>query len=251
MFSESYLFDTLYPFSIFSVPYIFSLSFGIPDEAILPLLFYLFALTITWLASFILLLFKKTFRVAMILLAIVTLSDAVSCISSCIVGDLVQQKVIGAIYNVIIVLSIIILQIYGYIKAKHMWNEIRNEDNLIHFMKEINYFHDSCIKEAYYLSGAYVDKDLSMFPVNNRRLLKIIIQRQSAHNSIIELEFQGLKHLKLSPTDEKFTCEILSSTMIIKDGYIYWCDCDNLQEAQSNEYTGTYVCASKLRWRRS
>lgn len=37
--------------------------------------------------------------------------------------------------------------------------------------------------------------------------------------------------------------------MIMKDGTIYWCDCDNLSEADLDEYTGTLICASKLRWR--
>lgn len=100
-----------------------------------------------------------------------------------------------------------------------------------------------------YVSGAYVDVNLSMYPLNSLRVLRVLIQRQYEKDSMIELEFQGLKYVKFFPVDESYTCEILGSTMIMKDGTIYWCDCDNLSEADLDEYTGTLICASKLRWR--
>ncbi len=42
-----------------------------------------------------------------------------------------------------------------------MWNEITNEEDLQSFMKCMYFFHDSCIKELKYISGAYVDENLS------------------------------------------------------------------------------------------
>ena len=68
-------------------------------------------------------------------------------------------------------------------------------------------------------------------------------------NAMIEMEFQGLKCLKLAPADEDYTCEILDSTMIIKDGNIYWCDCGDLSEADLGAYEGTLICAAGFRWR--
>ena len=53
-----------------------------------------------------------------------------------------------------------------------------NNNDIEKFMKRICYFHDSCIKELKYLSGAFVDEDLAMYPVNDRRILKVAIQRQ-------------------------------------------------------------------------
>ena len=116
-------------------------------------------------------------------------------------------------------------------------------------MKEMFHFHDSCIKEMHYLSGAYVESNLSMYPINNRRTLRVIIQRQFDRNSMIEMEFIWLKQLQLLPVDENYTCEILESTLIMKDGYIYWCDCGNLSEKDLVDYEGTLICASQLRWR--
>lgn len=130
-----------------------------------------------------------------------------------------------------------------------MWNEINDNHELISFMNKICFFHDSCIKEMKYLSGAYVNKELEMYPVNDRRILRVIIQRQFEDIPMIEMEFEGLKCLKLFPVDDQYTCEILDSTMILQNGCIYWYDCDGLPEADLDNYNGTMICASKFRWR--
>ncbi len=130
-----------------------------------------------------------------------------------------------------------------------MWKTIGTDDEISRFMEAVCYFHDSCIKEMSYISGAYVDANLSMFPLNNRRVLRVLIQRQYETNAVIEMEFQGLKYVKLFPVDEDYTCEILGSAMMMKDGSIYWCDCADLSEADLDDYTGTLICASKLKWR--
>lgn len=130
-----------------------------------------------------------------------------------------------------------------------MWNEINTEDDLVGFMDKVCYFHDSCIKEMKYFSGAYVNEKLEMYPINNRRILRVVLQRQFDDISMIEMEFEGLKYLNLVPNDEQYTCEILDSTMILKNDCIYWCDCGGLSEADLDNYGGTMICASKFRWR--
>lgn len=130
-----------------------------------------------------------------------------------------------------------------------MWNEISNEKDLYSFMDTVCGFHDSCLKELKYISGAYVDEELSMFPVNSQRILNVIIQRQFRHPSVIEMQFVGLKYLKLFPSDENYTCEILDATMILNEDCVYWCDCGGLSEEDIESYTGTVICASKVRWR--
>lgn len=130
-----------------------------------------------------------------------------------------------------------------------MWEIISTNDEILNFMEKMHYFHDSCIKEIHYTSGAYVSDNLSMYPVNNSRVLRVVIQRQYEKNSMIEMEFQGLKYLHLFPADERYTCEILGSTMSIQDGDIYWCDFDNLPESTIDNHEGTLICASMLKWR--
>ena len=130
-----------------------------------------------------------------------------------------------------------------------MWNEIADEKDLNSFMDIMYGFHDSCIKEIKYISGAYVDETLSMFPINTPRILSMIIQRQLKHPSVIAMQFMGLKYLRLFPNDENYTCEILDATMIINENRIYWCDCGGLSEKDIESYAGTTICASKVRWR--
>lgn len=132
---------------------------------------------------------------------------------------------------------------------KIMWNEIADEKCIQNFMNKVGFFHDSCIKEMHYYSGAYVDDNLAMYPTNDKRILNIIIQRQFEELSMIELQFIGLKSLNLFPTNEEYTCEILDSKMFIKDGFIYWCDCEEVSEDDFEDYEGTLISASKLRWR--
>ena len=66
--------------------------------------------------------------------------------------------------------------------------------------------------------------------------------------TMIEMEFQGLKYLKLFPADERYSCEILDSNIILKEDCIIWSDCEDKTELEDGD-TGTLVCASKLRWR--
>ena len=109
-----------------------------------------------------------------------------------------------------------------------MWYEISSERDINDFMKKINFFHDCCIKEL---------------------KLNVAFQCQSEENGMFELEFQGLKYLKLLPLDETYTCEILDATMFMQNELIYWCDCGGLSEADLDDYMGTVICAEKLRWR--
>lgn len=126
------------------------------------------------------------------------------------------------------------------------WNIIRNQKDVDEFMESVFGFHDSCIKECKYISGAYVKDNLSMFPINSMRTLRIIIQRQFKENSMIEMKFYGLKKLIMAPADENYTCEILDSELVFKDGLIWWTD----GSVENDEVPKTFlVCAAGLQWR--
>lgn len=129
-----------------------------------------------------------------------------------------------------------------------MWNEINNDSDLDYFMNIHYAFHDSCIKELKYVSGAYANGK-GMYPVNDLRNLKMIVQGKFKQSDVIELEFIGLKALRLYPNDETYTCEIFDATMILKEDCIYWFDYGGLTEDDFENHQGTAICASKLRWR--
>lgn len=130
-----------------------------------------------------------------------------------------------------------------------MWTEITNENDVVNFLDYIQFFHDSCLKELKYVSGAFVDEDMSMHPLNDQRILRVIFQQQRIESSMIEMEFSELQYLKLSPVDCQYTCEILDSTMVIDNGFVYWADTGGLSIEEMNDYDGTVICAAKLRWR--
>ena len=130
-----------------------------------------------------------------------------------------------------------------------MWHSVRTKDDITFLMETVGYFHDSCLKELKYVSGAYVNADLSMHPINDTRELKMIIQRQDDNPSAIELVFLGLNYCKLFPSNEQFTCEILDATLLWKDGNILWADCGGLSLEEIEKYDGTVISAAGLRWR--
>ncbi len=130
-----------------------------------------------------------------------------------------------------------------------MWHKIETKEDVILFLNLVSSFHDSCIKEIHYVSGAYVDKNIQMLPINDKRTLTLVIQRQHKNNTTIEMEFGELKFLNLFPTDTLFTCEILEASLFMKDEYIYWCDQKISDTLDFSMAEHTVICASTLRWR--
>ena len=129
-----------------------------------------------------------------------------------------------------------------------MWNEIITQSDIDNLMKKYGHFHDSCVKEMKYLSGAFVDPDLSMYALSDKRILKILIQRQYREPTTIELEFSGLIKLSLPPYGDGLSSELFEAVMFIEDEIIYWGDSYWFTDKRS-EYDGTWVSAKKARWR--
>lgn len=100
-----------------------------------------------------------------------------------------------------------------------------------------------------YISGAYVTEELSMYPINAKRSLSVIVQRQFEDIPVLELEFMGLDYMNLRPVDQNHTCEIIDATLMVKGNRIYWCDWGGLSGDELDTYDRTLICAEKLRWR--
>jgi len=128
-----------------------------------------------------------------------------------------------------------------------MWNEIYTELDKNDFLHLFGHFHDSCIKEIRYISGAFVGESLGMNPLNSTRIVDVVFQRQCRNPSAIIMRFIGVSVLHLTPCDENYTCEIQGAKLFFKNKHIYWMDCEEEREVES--YHGTWVCADKLQWR--
>ena len=130
-----------------------------------------------------------------------------------------------------------------------MWTELKTDEELTAFMNQVCGFHDSVLKELSYVSGAYVDEDLKMHPVDDKACLRVLVQRQDETLPALELEFSGLQELRLYPTDPAYTSEILDAALFLWDGLICWCDCGDIGLENFDDYRGTSVRAKSLRWR--
>ena len=129
-----------------------------------------------------------------------------------------------------------------------MWTELKTEEELTAFMNRVSWFHDSVLKELSYVSGAYVDEELSMHPVDDKACLRVLVQRQNETLPELELEFSGLQELRLYPTDSSYTSEIFDAALFLRNGYICFCDCGDIGPEDFNDYRGTSVRAKSLRW---
>ena len=128
-----------------------------------------------------------------------------------------------------------------------MWNEIVTEEDISKFLCLYGNFHDSCIKEIRYVSGAFVNHDFAMSPFNVQRTVDIVFQRQHRSPSVIMLRFIGLNVLRLAPHNVNYTCEIHDAKLFRQDGLYYWADsCDIGNEIEA--YEGTWVCSDKIEW---
>ncbi len=130
-----------------------------------------------------------------------------------------------------------------------MYHEIKTKQDIHQFMHEtVYYFHDSCIKEMHYVSGAYMTEK-GMYPLNDKRILRVTIQTAIAGIEDVELEFSDLVYLKLFPLDEHYTCEIFGASLFLKDGCFIFCENDDIPLEDVEDYEGIVICAKKLRWR--
>ena len=130
-----------------------------------------------------------------------------------------------------------------------MWNTLNNEESLKVFLERVAYFHDSCLQSFSFVSGAYVDSRLAMHPINDKRTLCMVFQRQFEDFTNFEMEFSGLKSLYYVPTDPLYTCEIESVNMYFKDELIYFEHDSCLISDEIGQTIINSVCAERCRWR--
>lgn len=130
-----------------------------------------------------------------------------------------------------------------------MWNKVIDDKTRTVLLEEAGFFHDTCLTELRYISGAYVGKDLAMYPINDKRKVNVFIQRQEVERNTIELEFSGIEYLKLFPYDEEYTCEIFGVTLYWKMAKFSGVTVMAYQK-KNFQITGEFqFAASELRWR--
>ena len=128
-----------------------------------------------------------------------------------------------------------------------MWKQVKTQKDIDEMLLECRGFHDCCLYNLQYVSGAYVDETGSMYPMNSKRTITLQLHQQGGSPKTIELQFNGLCTMVLSPTSLDFTCELLEAYVVLHNEKVFWM-------SDSSEVTDTdqrvYICAEELSWRR-
>ncbi|SDN62516.1 hypothetical protein [Alkalicoccus daliensis] len=130
------------------------------------------------------------------------------------------------------------------------WNKINNFTDIENFMDFFGGFHDSCLKELYMWTEAFVDEDLSMSMSSELdTCVRVLFQRQVLGPSAIELLFKGVTHFHIHPRAEDQDSIIYGAKLLLKEGQFYWAESEEWQIDQPFLYPISWISAKELHWR--
>jgi len=129
------------------------------------------------------------------------------------------------------------------------FRKICTDKDIMDFMKEFDFFHDSCIKEIHYISGCFVTNDRSMHPINSKRKLSIVFESQQAKCKSIELLFDKIAELHLIPETEEYDCIIRGVSFKRINDFFYWANWMDFSLDDLPIDFGTYIIAKSVSWR--
>lgn len=127
-----------------------------------------------------------------------------------------------------------------------MWKQVKTKSDIEELIFESQNFHDCCLHSMEYSSGAYVNKDGSMYPINSSRILTMQMHQQGSPAKVLQLRFEGLQALVLSPTSPDYTCELLEGYVILQNDEIILSS-DGLDVGTKEQRL--FIRASQLRWK--
>ena len=115
------------------------------------------------------------------------------------------------------------------------WNYILTQEDADDFMKLFVGFHDSTLEKALY-SEEFCTSSICMTFDN------------TGWYGIVELCFEGVQTVKIVPPGENYTRDIFDASLIIRDESVFWAD--QYMEQIDNNYSGSFVKALCLKWRK-
>lgn len=128
------------------------------------------------------------------------------------------------------------------------WIEIKTQQDIDNLMDLYDGFHDSCLVEVNYCSGAYVSEDLRMAMEENPTAT-VIFQRQDNDHRTIELKFEKAKKINIAPKEEGYTSEILGAALFLHDGDFYWAALDYWDLDENYRDDITWIAAQRFFYR--
>lgn len=82
---------------------------------------------------------------------------------------------------------------------------------------------------------------------SGQRTLRVTFDN-SGWYGIVELCFEGLIAMNLRPALENCSRELYSGSLIVKDECIFWAD--EFLENENQDFSGSYIKALNLKWRK-
>ncbi len=140
------------------------------------------------------------------------------------------------------------------------WQALSTPESVEQLLVLVGHFHDSCIREMHVVTGEYVQADLSM-SVDGRTTVHVLIQRQLAGPSAIELRFEEVVGLRVAPPHPGYASILFSAACFLREGVCYWADAgdwtpdhpDAVPLASADPSLGlgqaTWIAARKAWWR--
>lgn len=125
------------------------------------------------------------------------------------------------------------------------WNYVESDKDAEEFMKQVFNFHDSVLRTANYISGAYVNPDKTMYPEAKIRQATLVFDSQWCDS--IEMVFEGVTAFNLRPPEDNYSADIYGATLIVKDESVFFCD--DIVAGWDENQIGTWITAYGLRWR--
>ena len=130
------------------------------------------------------------------------------------------------------------------------WKVIKDENDIKYLMDFFDEFHDSCIKEIKYISGAYVGDNRGMCPFNEIADLSIIFQTQFKGVPTIEIVFKKIDKFNLRPENaENYTCELFGASLEKIGDFYFWANEPGGFDPEDYSDEVTWVSAKEVQWR--
>lgn len=134
------------------------------------------------------------------------------------------------------------------ISPARTWHELTTDNDIAELMDLFGHFHDGCVREVHVATGHFVGENLSM-SVGWRTTVHMLVQRQIRQFSAIELRFEEVVALKLSPPTPNYESIIFRAAFLFLNGVFYWAESDDWSPDSPEPNDLTWIAARRAWWR--
>jgi hypothetical protein len=134
------------------------------------------------------------------------------------------------------------------VESRPKWLSLVEPEEIANLMQMFGNFHDSCVREIHVATGHYVDQDLRM-TVDWRTNVQMLVQRQYRNPCAIELRFDGVTGMHVSPPPRDCESVISDAAFFVQDGTYYWAESGLWRPERSCGCEATWIAARQVYWR--